>query len=153
MQKNLFNYNLAEISISYSTKVKPADRPKITTSKQAEEIFRSIWPAETMELRECFYVLFLNRANGLLGFSRISEGGLSGTVADPRLIFSVALKCMAVSIVLAHNHPSGNIQPSASDIQLTKNIVEGGKILEITVLDHIILTEHSHFSFADEGLI
>src|SRR4051812_12827655 len=126
MQKNLFNYDLAEISISYSTKVKPPDRRKVTSSKDALDISRAIWPEGTMELKESFYVLYMNRANAVLGYTRLSEGGISGTVADPRLIFSTALKAMAVSIVLAHNHPPGNIQPSASDIQLTKNIVEGG---------------------------
>jgi DNA repair protein RadC len=78
---------------------------------------------------------------------------MSGTVADPRLIFKSALEQKAVSIILSHNHPSGNNQPSASDIQLTKNIIEAGKVLEINVLDHIIITQHGFFSFADEGLI
>lgn len=153
MQPNLLNSNLAEIQLTYSTKVKDRDRRKVSNSKDCVDAFREIFPPESIELRESFYILLLNRANKVLGFYRISEGGLSGTVADPRLIFSTALKANAASLVMAHNHPSGNTQPSAADIQLTKNIAEGGKILEITVLDHIILTAESHFSFADEGLL
>ena len=153
MQPNLLNSNLAEIKISYSTTVKECDRRKVTQSRECVEIFREIFPLGEMELRESFYILLLNRANKILGYYRVSEGGLSGTVADPRLIFSTALKCNAVSLIMAHNHPSGNIQPSAADIQLTKNIAASGKLLEITVLDHIILTKESHYSFADEGLI
>ncbi len=153
MQTNLFNSNLAEIKISYTTNVKDADRPKVTSSRDCVALFREIFPLEQIELREAFYILLLNRANKVLGFLRLSEGGISGTVADPRLIFSTALKANACSVILAHNHPSGNTQPSAADVQLTKNISEGGKILEITVLDHIILTKESHFSFADEGLL
>jgi DNA repair protein RadC len=153
MQTNLFNQSLAEITISYSTKVKASDRRKITQSHEAVEIFREIWTPGTIELRESFNVIYLNRANQVLGFFRTSEGGIAGTVADPRLIFSTALKANATSLILSHNHPSGNTQPSASDIQLTKNIVEAGKVLEITVLDHIILTAESFYSFADDGLI
>ena len=86
-------------------------------------------------------------------WKRISVGGLSGTVADPRLIFQTALLCHATSIILVHNHPSGNEQPSVSDVQLTKNICEGGKVLEIAVLDHVIITVDNFYSFANEGLI
>lgn len=153
MHQNLFTSNLAEITVSYSTKVKVSDRRKITSCKDAEDVFREIWTAGTMELREEFYILLLNRANFVIGWCQISQGGLTGTVCDPRLIFSIALKCLAVSLILAHNHPSGNTQPSVADIQLTKNIAEGGKLLEISVLDHLILTAEGIYSFADEGLI
>jgi len=153
MQTNLLNSNLAEIKISYSTKVKPSERRKITSSHDCVDAFREIFPVESIELRESFYIMLLNRANMVLGYFRVSEGGLSGTVADPRLIFSVALKTNACSVILCHNHPSGNTQPSSADIKLTKNIVECGKFMEITVLDHVILTVDSFYSFADEGLI
>ena len=153
MQQNLFTSNLAEITVSYSSKVKVAERRKVVSAREAEEVFREIWTKGTMELREEMYVLFLNRGNFLLGWCQTSQGGLSGTVCDPRMIFSVALKSLAVSLILCHNHPSGNLQPSAADIQLTKNLVEGGKFLEISVLDHLILTAEGFYSFADEGLI
>ena len=153
MQQNLFTSNLAEITVSYSSKVKVAERRKVVSAREAEEVFREIWTKGTMELREEMYVLFLNRGNFLLGWCQTSQGGLSGTVCYPRMIFSVALKSLAVSLILCHNHPSGNLQPSAADIQLTKNLVEGGKFLEISVLDHLILTAEGFYSFADEGLI
>ncbi|TAH40819.1 MAG: DNA repair protein [Bacteroidetes bacterium] len=153
MQQNSLSPNLAEISVSYSSKIKASERRKISSSKDVEVILREIWTDSTIELREEFYILLLNRANQLLGWSKIATGGLTGTVCDPRIVFSIALKCLACSVILAHNHPSGNTQPSNSDIQLTKNLVAGGKLLEISVLDHLILTKDSVYSFADEGII
>ena len=97
-------------------------------------------------------IVLLNRANKVLGISEVSTGGFSGTVADPKVIFSIALKACASSIIL-HNHPSGNLKPSQADLNLTKKIKNGGELLDIAVLDHIILTADSYFSFADEGLI
>ena len=152
MQPNLFNSNLAEIQVSYKSKVKYSEMRKIISSKDAEEILRNVW-SNVMELREEFYMLVLNRANKVLGYYLISQGGTAGTVVDPKLIFSVALKCHASAIILAHNHPSGNTKPSEADLKLTKNLVAGGKLLEISVLDHLILTSENFFSFADEGLM
>lgn len=152
MQPNLFTSNLAEIKVTYKSKVKFSEMRKIQTSKDAEDILRTIW-TDCIELREEFYMLLLNRANKVMGWYRISEGGTAGTIVDPKLIFSVALKCHACGIVLAHNHPSGNTTPSAEDLGITKKLVEGGKLLEISVLDHLILTSETYLSFADEGLI
>jgi DNA repair protein RadC len=123
---------------------------RITQSQEAVSLMQ---PILGDLIHEEFWVIFLNRANGIIGKKQISVGGMSGTVADPRLIFKAAIEAKAVSIILCHNHPSGNNQASASDIQLTKNIIEAGKVLEITVLDHIIVTQHGFFSFADEGMI
>jgi len=100
---------------------------------------------------EEFWVLLLNRANKILSKERISIGGVSGTMADAKVIFKVALDKMASSIILIHNHPSGNNKPSESDIRLTKKIIEAGKVLEISVLDHVIIAENNYYSFADEG--
>jgi DNA repair protein RadC len=130
--------------------VKEQKTPKITSSREAVDMMQ---PLLGDLVHEEFWVIFLNRANGIIGKQQISVGGMSGTIADPRLIFKAALEQKAVSIILSHNHPSGNNQPSAADIQLTKNISEAGKVLEITVLDHIIITQHGFYSFADEGLI
>ena len=152
MQQNIFNSQLSEIKVSYSSKVKYSEMKTITTSKDVEETFRNIW-SSGMEFREEFYILLLNRANKVKGYFLVSQGGLSGTVVDPKIIFSVALKCQASGIVMAHNHPSGNTKPSQQDIDLTKKIVAGGKLLEISVLDHVILTTDSHYSFSDEGMI
>ncbi len=129
---------------------KEVEKEKLTSSREAVNIMQPIL-GELMH--EEFWIIFLNRANLVLGKKQISMGGMSGTIADPRMIFKAALDQKAVSIILCHNHPSGNNQPSASDIQLTKNISEAGKLLEINVLDHIIVTQHGFYSFADEGLL
>lgn len=100
---------------------------------------------------EEFWVLFLNRANQLIGKQQISKGGMTGTVADPKIIFQHALHQKATGIILSHNHPSGNLKPSDADIRLTKNLVEAGRVLEITVLDHLIITQKGYYSFADDG--
>jgi DNA repair protein RadC len=98
-------------------------------------------------------VILLNRANQVLGIYEVSTGGVSGTVADPKLIFAAAIKSSSSGLIFSHSHPSGNLQPSQADIALTRKIKEGGEILEISVLDHIILTSEGYFSFADEGLL
>ena len=130
--------------------IKEVKMEKLTNSLEAVNIMQ---PLLGDLMHEEFWIIFLNRANGIIGKQQISKGGMSGTVADPRMIFKAALDQKAASIILCHNHPSGNNQPSTADVQLTKNISEGGKVLEITVLDHIIVTQHGFYSFADEGLI
>ena len=105
------------------------------------------------EQREVFAVLFLNRANKVNHFEIISEGGITGTVADPRVILKKALEESAVNLILCHNHPSGSLKPSRADEQLTTKIRDAAKLLEIQVLDHIIVSERGYFSFADEGLM
>src|SRR5690349_638359 len=137
--QNLFTSHLSEIQVTYKSNVKYSEMKQITSSKDAEEIFRNIW-SDGMELREEFYMLLLNRANKVFGWYRVSEGGTAGTVVDPKIIFSIALKCHASGIIVAHNHPSGNTKPSAQDIDITKRLSAGGKILEISILDHLILT-------------
>jgi DNA repair protein RadC len=102
---------------------------------------------------EVFAVLFLNRANKINHFEIISEGGITGTVADPRIILRKALEQDAVNIILCHNHPSGSLKPSRADEQLTVKIKEASRFLDITVLDHIIVSEDGYYSFADEGLL
>ncbi|MEO7988630.1 MAG: JAB domain-containing protein [Chryseolinea sp.] len=146
-------WQVAEIQLSYKSNVKPSLRPKITSSRDAHQILKESWSETSIELFEEFKVLFTNRANKVLGILEVSSGGISGTVADPKLIFAGALKASACGIILAHNHPSGNLQPSQADIELTKKIKEGGRFLEIQVLDHIIITSESYYSFADEGLL
>lgn len=157
MQKNLFTQdqvchsNLAEIEIKYSTRVKPSEMDKIVTSNEAYEILKKIYP--NLEHREYFYMLCLNRNNKVLGYSLISMGGLSSTVVDVRIIFQTALKASACSIILSHNHPSGNLTPSEADKDINKKIKEAGRLLDIPVLDHLILTPETFLSFADEGLM
>jgi len=102
---------------------------------------------------EVFAVLFLNRANKINHFEIVSEGGITGTVADPRVILRKALEQDAVNIILCHNHPSGSLKPSRADEQLTTKIKEAARFLDITVMDHVIVSEDGYYSFADEGLL
>jgi len=139
-----------KIRIVYSKKLKTSERPKITRSTEAIEVLRSVWSSQ-IEAREEFVVLMLDRSNRVLGYQLLSKGGISGTVADIRLIFSVALEALASSIILAHNHPSGNLKPSEADLSLTRKVKEASKVIDIVLLDHFILTKEGHYSFADEG--
>lgn len=128
----------------------PLSRPKVTCSKDAYDY---ISPKIADLPHEEFWILLLNRANKIIGEKRISEGSLSSSIADPKKVFKMALEQSVSAIILSHNHPSGNRKPSKEDIRLTKKLVEGGKILEIAVLDHIIVANQTYFSFADESYI
>jgi len=149
---NLFTYKVAEIQITYRNKANPADLPKISNSTDCFNLLLDLW-SDKMEYVEEFYVLLLNKANKVLGISKISEGGISGTVVDPKRIFQVALKANASSLVMAHNHPSQSIQPSEADQRITKKIRDAGILLDIAVLDHLIMTKDRYYSFADEGVL
>ena len=145
---------VAEVKITYSPKIKQSERQGITGSRDAERIFREKMPDGVIEHREVMLLMLLNRAQKVLGVAKVSEGGVSGTVADPKIIFQFALKTNASNIILCHNHPSGNLKPSEADRQLTKKLAEGGKVLDIPLLDHIIIIPDSgYLSFADEGLM
>ncbi len=146
-------FKLAEIEVFYSTKVKPSDRLKVVTSSDAAVAFRSAWK-QSLEHKESFYALYLNRNNKVLGVHKISEGGLSGTLIDVRCIFQTALKANACSVIVGHNHPSGNSIPSEADKSITQKIKEAGKFLDIPLLDHVILLPgEGYTSFADEGYL
>ncbi|BDD05933.1 RadC family protein [Aureibacter tunicatorum] len=128
----------------------PISRPKIQSSKDAYQVLQK----HLMDLHhEEFWILFLNRANDILSEKRISLGGMSGTVADPKIVFYEALQQKAQAIIIAHNHPSGNPTPSQADLALTKKLVAAGKMLDIQILDHIIFCDHCYKSFADEGIL
>lgn len=147
MKFNIVN----EIKLSYS-RMGNCER-SISTSSDAVEIFRAHFDAEEMDYRESFFALYLNQANKVLGIKKISECGISSTLVDVRIVMQAALLCNATALIVAHNHPSGNLKPSSADIQMTSQIREAGKILNIALLDHVILTSDSYFSFADEGLM
>jgi len=153
LTRNASFSKVAEIKLSYRAKVKPSDRPQVTSSTDSYNVLKESWDTGRIEFVEQFKVMLLNRANRVLGIYELSTGGVAGTVADPKLIFVAALKACASSVVLCHNHPSGNLKPSAADLQLTKKIKAGGELLDIAVLDHIILTSESYYSLADEGLL
>jgi DNA repair protein RadC len=126
------------------------EKPKISSSKDAFDLIQG----DLMDLpHEEFWVLLLNRMNQVVKKKRISEGGVTGTVADPKIIYKLALEDLATGVIVAHNHPSGNLKPSQSDIDLTRKLKEAGKFLEVQLLDHLIIANRNYFSFADEGLI
>lgn len=151
MVQNIFK--VAEVQVSYKPDYKVSERPKITSSKQAYDLLMQQWDLGKIEFLEQSKMILLNRENRVLGIVDISTGGVSGTILDPKIIFSIALKANTSSIIISHNHPSGNLKPSHADIRLTNQLKEGGKLLEIVVWDHLIISNDSYYSFADDGMI
>ena len=143
-------FQVSEIEVGFRPKYRPTE--KITSSREAYDIFAQIW--QDIDYCESMYIMVLNRANKVMGVKRISEGSVSGTVADPKKIFQIALKANASAVIIAHNHPSGNNQPSNGDRKITEKAKGAGVILDLPLLDHLILTpENTYTSFADEGLL
>ena len=151
--KNPQIWLLSEVKVSYRSQTLLAHNPKVTSSKDAEKVFRENWSDDIELLEEC-NVLFLTKANQVKGIYRASRGGTSGTVVDLKIIFAAALKGMAAAIIVAHNHPSGSLEPSKADIDLTKRLQSVGLNLDLQVLDHLILAPNvGYYSFADNSLI
>lgn len=146
-------FKVAEVQVSYKPDYHISERPKITSSFQTYSLLKQQWDLGKIAFLEEFKVILLNRSNHVLGIVDISMGGVSGTYVDPKVVFAVALKGNASGIILTHNHPSGSIRPSEADIKLTTRLAECGKLLDINVWDHIILSENSYYSFADDGMI
>lgn len=146
---------VAEISVIYKNKQKHSERPRISSSEDALVYLLEGYDRNTISLQEQFVVLYLNRSNAVLGVYRNAIGGLTGTIADIRIILSVALKIAATGIIISHNHPSGNLQPSKADENLTAKLKDSAQVMDITLLDHFILDETGgdYFSFAEEGLL
>lgn len=151
--KRKIHSTVSEIEVYYKRQVAYHDMPKVSSSSDAVEYLRKYWGKKKMDHIEQFMVVYLNRSNRIMGWSRISVGGQAGTIVDPKVIFQIALKANASSIVLAHNHPSGNSKPSENDLRLTTKMENAGKFLDLPILDHIIITSEEYFSFADEGYI
>jgi DNA repair protein RadC len=158
MEINLFkidimniDYKVGEVKLSYKPKFK--NQQKVTCSEDAYRYMLSTYKKETICYKEYFKVLFLNQANQILGYTLISEGGITETCADVRLIMQAALLTNSVALILAHNHPSGNLKPSPEDIRLTKQVREASNFMRIKILDHIILSDTEYYSFADEGML
>lgn len=141
------------ISVSFDKKVKKSDLITVRNSSDIADLLRQVFNKDTFDWTEEFVVLCLNRANKVMGFCKISSGGITGTVADPRVILTLALNCTATSLILAHNHPSGNLQPSRADEEITQKIKLAAGYLDIQVLDHIILSDEGYYSFRDEGIL
>ena len=144
---------VAEVELVYKSKVKPSERPHITSSLDAYNVIKLLWEEDKIDLMEQFKVLFMNRANRILCLYNLSSGGITGTVADPRLIYAAALRINAISLILCHNHPSGSLKPSGADIDLTRKIKTAGTYFDMKVFDHLIITSETYFSFSDEGLL
>jgi len=148
MRKTL--HGVSEIEITY----KPAigSKPEVTSSSDAYLILKEYYPENQIALKEYFVVMYLNQANRVIGVQKLSVGGLTSAIADVRLLFGTALKVLATGLVISHNHPSGNTRPSLQDRNLTKQVKEAGKLLDIKLLDHLILTPDDHYiSMADNG--
>jgi DNA repair protein RadC len=146
--------NIAEIKVSYNPLRDPREWPALNNSARTHELVRSLFPEDQVTLQEHFIVVYLNKSNRILGCYRHSTGGITGTVADIRIILAVALKGAATGLVLAHNHPSGNVKPSGPDIELTRKIRDAAQLMDIKLLDHIIISGwEEYYSFADEGMI
>ncbi len=140
------------IRLQYSRKIPMEQRPKILTSETVVEVLRRLWSSQ-IEVREEFVVLLIDRSNRVLGYHKLSIGGITETSVDYTILFAVALKSLATAFILAHNHPSGNLQPSESDIKLTKEIKHIAQIHNINFLDHIIITKEGYYSFTDNGML
>jgi DNA repair protein RadC len=153
-QENLFLSNVAEVKISYSTHVKASERRSIAGSRDANEILILFWDKNTIEHVESMKIILLNRANKVLGIASLSTGGTSSCIVDVKTVFQYAIKANASSIILAHNHPSGNLKPSDQDLAITQKIKDAAKLLDISLLDHLIITAcDGYYSMTDEGVL
>lgn len=142
---------LAEIKVSYNNP--NPKRIKIINSQAIFDLLLEHWNLDLIEFTEEAKLILLNRANIVLGVYELSKGGLSGTVVDIRVILGVALKCNSSGIILVHNHPSGNLEPSEPDKKITKILKEACKLLEVVLLDHLIISKEGYYSFADNGTL
>lgn len=132
---------------------KAAEANELPQISSSEHAFQILAPLLSDLHHEEFWLLLLNRANKVIGKENLSKGGVAGTVVDPKMVFNIATRKLASAIVLSHNHPSGNLRPSEADKQLTRKLVEAGKVLDLPILDHIIIGHNAYYSFKDEGLI
>lgn len=142
-----------KVKVSFDKKVKKSELVAVKSSIDAVPFIRELFDADTFDWTESVVMLLLNRANKIIGYYKINGGGTTSCIIDTKVVMTVALNGCAHAIIFAHNHPSGNTQPSDADRNITNKIVAAGKILDITVLDHIIVTDESYYSFADNGLI
>ena len=144
---------ISEVTLKYKTCVPIDDMPTIQCPKDAMILLRPIFDEYTIQLREEFIIILLNSNKRCLGWSKISIGGSNATIVDPATIFQLALLGNAQSVILAHNHPSGNLNPSTADINLTRRVAKAGGYLSIKVDDHIIITQDSYYSLREKGLV
>lgn len=145
IKKQVYEYKLTSKSLA-------AEPVKVGDPKQIYDFLMSeVYDKESMDIRECFYAVFVDSAMNTKGYIKVSEGGVDCCPADAKIIFSAALKCLARAIVLTHNHPSGNLKPSEIDRQLTNKLRDGAKLLDMVVVDHIIVDNNRYYSFREHG--
>lgn len=150
--QNFRNAKIQEISLKYK-RTRPDKDIQVITADDAYDVLKSVWDENRIDLLEEFKIILLDVKSCVLGVSSISTGGISTCIIDPKIVFATALKANSSSIILAHNHPSGDLNPSEADIKITKQLVEAGKMLTMPVFDHIILTSAGFFSMAENLLI
>ena len=148
--KSLFQVN--EISIVYKNQIPTDKKIKIISSRDIYNLMKPVFD-DFMCHHEEMWLVLLNHANCVIGISKISQGGITETVVDPRIIFQVALKANATGIILVHNHPSNNLDPSNPDKQITRKVVSSANLMDMKVLDHLIIADGGYLSFADEGIL
>lgn len=147
-----YKSNIQEITLKY--KSENIKKVKIKSSADVAEYLRQMYDEDTLEITESCIVVFMNRANISIGWMKVSQGGIAGTIVDVRLILATALKCGASAIILSHNHPSNNMKPSEEDKRITEKVKQGGAIMDIVLLDHIIIgSDGGYYSFGDEGML
>lgn len=142
---------VSEIQVSYTPNL--LVDMSVKNSKKSFELILNEWELETLQMQEEVKIILLNRSNKVLGIYSLAKGGLTSCIVDVRIILSIALKTLATGIILVHNHPSGNLKPSKADLDITKKLKNSCDLLDISLLDHLIITKDNYFSFADEGLI
>ena len=128
------------------------ERVKITSSQDSADYIRQFY-SDDIEIFESFFILLLNRQNKTIGYAKISQGGVAGTVVDSKIVLKYIVDTLASAVILCHNHPSGNLNPSTQDLEITKKLSQAANLVDSQVMDHIILTPDSFYSFADNGLI
>jgi DNA repair protein RadC len=150
---NVPEINIPELKIHYSRKYDERFAIQIKSANEASEILRKIYPSGELEIQEQFIMLYLNRNNKVIGYYRHSKGGITGTAIDVRLVMAVAIQTGAVGIIMSHNHPSGNAEPSNLDITITKAVKNAAEYFDIALFDHVIITKDSFFSFGGRRLV
>jgi len=150
VQSNLRGSNIAEVQLHYKTKGDKGVR--ICSSTDISDLLKTVYNPLTIAMQESFYVILLNRQNSVIGVSKISDGGVSGTVAEVRYICALAVLSLASGVIVSHNHPSGNVRPSGQDLELTRKVKAALKLFDVVLLDHVIMTpDNEYYSMADCG--
>ncbi len=148
------NDKVNEIQISYKERITSPFWHKISSSKDASELLYGHWNKNTIEVHESFKIVLLNNSNKVKGIYQLSQGGITGTMIDLRILFAVVLKTLSVAIILTHNHPSGKLQASEADIRLTEKIKKAAELFDVKVLDHLIIAPSGeYYSFSDNGIL